>query len=68
MQTWAIMRAMMRHLTRWIALGSLAAIAMGPTVAAAQVKCYIRKCYLYPDGSQICERTPVDCDSLPPVT
>lgn len=58
-----------RRLVRQISLGGLAAVAaMGPTFATAQVKCYIRKCYLYPDGSQVCERTPVDCDSLPPVT
>jgi hypothetical protein len=48
-----------RRLVRQVALGGLAAVAaMGPALATAQVKCYTRKCYLYPDGSQVCERTP----------
>jgi hypothetical protein len=49
-----------------IILGALGVLAVAaPTFATAQVTCYIRKCAVYSDGSQICERTPVDCATLP---
>lgn len=45
-----------------------ALVVVGPHPATAQVKCYIRKCVVYPDGSQVCQQTPVDCSTLPPQT
>lgn len=58
-----------RNLIGRIILGSLGALVVtGPTVATAQVKCYIRTCAVYPDGSMFCERILVDCSTLPPQT
>lgn len=45
-----------------VVLGVLFAIGIAP--AHAQVKCYIKKCVEYPDGSSVCERTPVDCATV----
>ena len=42
-----------------------AALPSSPDPAHAQtVKCYRKKCLEYPDGTKICEITPVDCDAI----
>jgi hypothetical protein len=48
-----------------IQLGALAALlAVAAATTEAQVKCYIKKCVEYPDGTSWCERTPVDCATI----
>lgn len=51
---------------RTIVLGAVLVLLAGGAAATAhaQVKCYIKKCVEYPDGTSICERTPVDCASI----
>lgn len=44
--------------------GAAAIVAVGPNIALAQLTCYITRCAVYPDGTQICERTPVACSSI----
>lgn len=54
-----------RKLLRWAILGGVAAlVTAGPNFAMAQVSCYVKRCLVYPDGSAICERTPVDCSTI----
>ena len=36
----------------------------GAATVQAQLKCYIKKCVEYEDGSRVCERTPVDCATI----
>lgn len=50
-------------------LAMLLVITVGVLAKAlvAQVTCYRTRCVIYPDGSRICERQPVDCATLPPI-
>jgi hypothetical protein len=53
-----------RPFARWILLAALlGAVGMG-TSLFAQVTCYRTRCAVYPDGSRICERVPVDCSTI----
>jgi hypothetical protein len=48
-----------------VAVGAFAVLVVGAaSTANAQVKCYIKKCVEYPDGTSFCERTPVDCATI----
>jgi hypothetical protein len=44
--------------------GTTALVAAGPNIAFAQITCYVTRCAVYPDGTQVCERTPVACSSI----
>lgn len=54
-----------RRILQSVVMGGVAALAAaGPTLVFAQVTCYVTRCAVYPDGTQICERTPVSCSSI----
>jgi hypothetical protein len=48
-----------------LALLLVITIGVFAKTVVAQVTCYRTKCVLYPDGSRICERQPVDCATVP---
>lgn len=50
----------------WLAAsgGVLCVALVGPTVQAQTVQCYFKRCVEFPDGTRVCERTPIDCASV----
>lgn len=48
----------------WIALSSTVLVATAWDVAAQTLVCFKKKCVIYPDGSAVCEYTPVDCSQV----
>jgi hypothetical protein len=56
----------MRNFTATLLLALLAAVLPSlPRPASAQiVTCYKKVCAEYPDGTKICELTPVDCSQV----
>lgn len=56
---------MRRGILQSVVFGGVAAFAIAvPNLVSAQVTCYVTRCAVYPDGVQICERTPVTCSSI----
>jgi hypothetical protein len=57
---------MMRQIATTVLIAIAAALLPSQSipVAAQTVKCYKKKCLEYPDGSSICQLTPVDCDQV----
>lgn len=53
-----------RTFVRWAFVAALAGVAGVGSSLVAQVTCYKTKCLVYPDGSRLCERTPVDCSTI----
>ncbi|HEY0014971.1 MAG TPA: hypothetical protein VGC13_01590 [Longimicrobium sp.] len=48
----------------WLALFGVALIPAVREIAAQTVVCFRKKCVVYPDGSAVCEYTPVDCSKV----
>ncbi len=58
-------RISVRRLALPVAAVALFAGAGAATLAHTQtVECYFKKCLEYPDGTRICERTPIDCATV----
>ncbi len=57
---------MMRQIatTVFIAFGAALLTSQVTPATAQTVICYKKKCLEYPDGSSICQLTPVDCDQV----
>jgi hypothetical protein len=48
----------------WLALFAGALVPTAQVIVAQTVVCYKKKCVVYPDGTAICEYTPVDCSQV----
>ena len=48
----------------WIALSSTVLVKTAQEVVAQTLVCFKKKCVIYPDGSAVCEYTPVDCNQI----
>lgn len=48
----------------WLALSGVSLVPVVQEIAAQTVVCFKKKCVVYPDGSAICEYTPVDCSKV----
>ncbi|HEU4883599.1 MAG TPA: hypothetical protein VFT45_15170 [Longimicrobium sp.] len=48
----------------WLALFAGALMPTAQAIVAQTVVCYKKKCVVYPNGSAICEYTPVDCSQV----
>jgi len=48
----------------WLALVGGALVPTAQEIVAQTVVCFKKKCVVYPNGSAICEYTPVDCSQV----
>jgi hypothetical protein len=49
---------------RLVTLGACGMLLAAAVAVDAQVKCYLKKCVEYPDGTRVCERIPIDCGTI----
>jgi hypothetical protein len=47
-----------------LTLGGAGTLGVRVPAVAQEVLCYRKKCVEYPDGSKICQLTPVDCTQV----
>lgn len=53
-----------RKLALWLVLSGIVLAPAAADLVAQTVVCFKKKCVVYPDGSAICEYTPVDCSKV----
>jgi hypothetical protein len=49
---------------RWLVLSVVALVPAAQDIVAQTTVCFKKKCLVYPNGSAICEYTPVDCSQV----
>jgi hypothetical protein len=49
---------------RWLVLAGIVFAPAGWEAVAQTTICFKKKCLVYPNGSSICEYTPVDCSKV----
>lgn len=56
--------SMRRFPVRRLVLAGIVFVPMAWEAVAQTTVCFKKKCLVYPDGSSICEYTPVDCSKV----